>query len=381
MKIMVIPTTDWISHPVPNRLNFIFDDLAGEHEVHVCHLKLKKFKDNPTRETKCSLHDMGGRLTDDPSLYYMINAFSHAHRLKKIINGCDIDIIVSANIIPSYIANMVSSVPIVYDYLDHFEESAAIYYPDSIIGSVVKKVTRRIVAENLRKASAIITVTDYFADLLQKNGSTNINVIPNGVDTNLMRPIPTENAKESIGIEGTILGYAGSLEHWIDLETVFHGIPEIAVTIPDVKVLVIGPSLFTDYGMKLHHLSKKLNIQDRVIFTGIVSYPELYKYISAFDIALNPRKPLKMNKLTMGGKVFNYLACGKPVLSSNMDLLEKMFSSKEGVFCYNSKMEFVQQVQNILNMYHDSTHYRDIAMKYDWTVLADDYEKVLMSCL
>lgn len=55
MNILVIPTTDWIRHPVPNRLNFIFDTLAEEHEVYVLHFGLKRFSDLPERETKCQL--------------------------------------------------------------------------------------------------------------------------------------------------------------------------------------------------------------------------------------------------------------------------------------------------------------------------------------
>jgi len=44
MRILVIPTTDWIRHPVPNRLNFIFDILAEEHDVYVLHFGLKRFQ-------------------------------------------------------------------------------------------------------------------------------------------------------------------------------------------------------------------------------------------------------------------------------------------------------------------------------------------------
>ena len=51
MKILVIPTTDWIRHPIPNRLNFIFDRLAEEHEVYVLHFGLLRFKSQEPRET------------------------------------------------------------------------------------------------------------------------------------------------------------------------------------------------------------------------------------------------------------------------------------------------------------------------------------------
>ena len=51
----MIPTTDWIRHPVPNRLNFIFDILAEEHDVYVLHFGLKRFSLLEARQTGCTL--------------------------------------------------------------------------------------------------------------------------------------------------------------------------------------------------------------------------------------------------------------------------------------------------------------------------------------
>ena len=73
MKILVIPTTDWIRHPVPNRLNFIFDTLAEKHEVYVLHFSLKKFSLLEARETRCTLLPADWIRAEDPSLYYLLN--------------------------------------------------------------------------------------------------------------------------------------------------------------------------------------------------------------------------------------------------------------------------------------------------------------------
>ena len=58
-----------------------------------------------------------------------------------------------------------------------------------------------------------------------------------------MRHFPMEQAKKSLGLKGTVLGYVGSLEHWVDLETVVSALPHL-----DATLLVVGPGLFTDYG-------------------------------------------------------------------------------------------------------------------------------------
>jgi len=73
MKVLVIPTTDWIRHPVPNRLNFIFDILAERHEVYVLHFDLKRFRNMEERGTNCRLLGASWIEVFDPSLYYILN--------------------------------------------------------------------------------------------------------------------------------------------------------------------------------------------------------------------------------------------------------------------------------------------------------------------
>ena len=369
MKILVIPTTDWIRHPVPNRLNFIFDALAEEHEVYVMHFRLGRFKDNEPRETRCKLVDAGGMDIEDPSTFYLLNAPEHMKRIREVVKKEGIDVILSANILPSFMANF-SGAPIVFDYLDHLEESAAIYYPGSAFGKMVKTVVRQIARYNLLKAKSVITVTDELGNFLKGIGVSNISIIPNGVDTRVLRPLDMDEAKKRLGLEGRVIGYVGSLEHWVDLETVVQAMPEL-----DVKLLVVGPGLFTDYGDKIKGMAEGLGVADRVIFTGAVKYSDLGRYISAMDIGLNPLKMMKKNEYAAGGKVFNYLACGRPVLSSKMISLEKLLGGD--IFYYSDLESFIDQTKQILATPQDASGYRSVAERYDWKALSRKYGDVL----
>ena len=284
MKILVIPTTDWIRHPVPNRLNFIFDLLAKQHDVYVLHFQLKRFSKLEARETKCRLLKADWISAEDPSTYYLANFPYHLWKIRSIVRSQDIDVILSTNILPSFAANFAGA-PIVFDYLDHLEESASIYYPGSALGEIVKWVVSRITRFNLRAANEVITVTKELADFLRQIGVKDISVIANGVDTRVLRPQPMEEAKRALGLKGTVLGYVGSLEHWVDLETVVSALPSI-----DATLLVVGPGLFTDYADTIKKMAKDLGVSDRIVFTGAVKYADLSRYISAMDIGLNPLK-------------------------------------------------------------------------------------------
>ncbi len=373
MKILVIPTTDWIRHPVPNRLNFIFDTLAEEHDVYVLHFGLKRFSNLKARETKCRLLNASWIEIEDPSLYYLLNFPYHLWKIRSVVKGLGIDVVLSANILPSFAANF-SGVPRVFDYLDHLEESASIYYPGSALGEIVKMVVSFITKYNLRHARSVITVTKELSEFLQDLGIKDIAVIPNGVDTEVLRPMPMAEAKEFLGLTGTVLGYVGSLEHWVDLETVVQALPGL-----DATLLVVGPGLFTDYGSMIKGMAEDLGVANRIVFTGGVPYSELSRYISAMDIGLNPLKMMKKNEYAAGGKVFNYLACGRPVLSSRMISLERLLGDE--IFYYDDAESFAGQVERILSSDRDEKEYRSLAERYDWKIMARIYEKVLKRAL
>jgi glycosyltransferase involved in cell wall biosynthesis len=307
----------------------------------------------------------------DPSLFYLLNAPFHFLSIRKTVKKEQIDVILSANILPSFLAKG-SGAPIVFDYLDHLEESASIYYPDSIAGSLVKKGVRQLTRFNLRNAKAVITVTNELKDYLSGIGIGKISVIPNGVDTTLLHPQEKEQAKDLLGVGGkSVLGYVGSLEYWVDLETAIDALPEL----PGTVLLIVGPGLFTDYGSFIAARAKALGVEKQVIFTGAVPYQDIGRYIAAMDIGLNPLKRMKKNEYAAGGKVFNYLACGRPVLSSRMVSLERLLGNE--LFYYDDAGSFVSQVKVILGQKEEDARYRQIAMRFDWKVLAEHYESVL----
>ena len=373
MRILVIPTTDWIRHPVPNRLNFIFDTLAEKHEVYVLHFGLKRFSGLEPRQTGCTLLPADWIRAEDPSLYYILNFPYHLWKIRQIASRLKIDVILSANILPSFAANF-AGVPVVFDYLDHLEESASVYYPGSALGEVVKQVVRRITRYNLRHARSVITVTKELSDFLHDLAVKEVTVIANGVDTQALQPLPKEEAKSKLGISGPVLGYVGSLEHWVDLESVVSALPKI-----DATLLVVGPGLFTDYGDKIKRMAEELGVIDRVVFTGAVKYQDLSRYISAMDIGLNPLKMMKKNEYAAGGKVFNYLACGRPVLSSRMVSLERLLGDE--IYYYDDVESFVKTAKMILNKPQDEEMNRAVAIKYDWKILTQKYGALLASNL
>jgi len=137
----------------------------------------------------------------------------------------------------------------------------------------------------------------------------------------------------------------------------------------------VGPGLFTDYGYKIKRMAEELGVIDRVVFTGAVKYQELSRYISAMDIGLNPLKMMKKNEYAAGGKVFNYLSCGRPVLSSRMVSLERLLGDE--IYYYDDVASFIAQANVILGSRIDEKRHRSLAEIYDWREIAKRYNEVL----
>ncbi len=373
MKLLVIPTTDWTGHPVPNRLNFIFDRLSERHEIDVCHFKLFKKK---RRDTRCGLVEMDSESFPDVGSYYLKNFRKHGSKIAKI--APDYDGILSTNIIPSSVASL-QDTPVIIDYLDHLPQSAASYYkrPLSVLA---ERVVKSLTYFNIKKAHGLITPTSRFKEHLQNITDEEIMVVPNGLDLDKVGRVTRDEVEKKIlssySLGYPTLGYVGSLERWIDLEDVISLMPEIKKSYAEASILIVGPGLHTDYAEDLKDLSEKLGVSDDVVFTGRVDYDKLSPYISAMDVGLNPRKPLKMNTMTMGSKVLTYLACGLPVLSKNMPEAEERFRDK-GVYTYSSKQDFLDKLTRSLSSSVDPS----VVEMYDWDNLSKEYEKALTHLL
>ena len=86
---------------------------------------------------------------------------------------------------------------------------------------------------------------------------------------------------------------------------------------------------------------------------------------------------MKKNEYAAGGKVFNYLACGRPVLSSRMISLERLLGDE--IYYYDDVESFVSQVESLMRTGSRERKFRVLAERYDWRKIAGEYEEVMVN--
>ncbi|MPM46242.1 GDP-mannose-dependent alpha-(1-6)-phosphatidylinositol monomannoside mannosyltransferase [bioreactor metagenome] len=88
----------------------------------------------------------------------------------------------------------------------------------------------------------------------------------------------------------------------------------------EIKLLIVGKEGYFEENVKL---AKFCGVADRVIFPGMIPYSQVPKYISAMDICIIPFKKGGVSENALPLKLFEYLACGKPVVSSELEGVKK----------------------------------------------------------
>jgi len=375
MRILLVSTQDYIHHPVPSRHHYIFEELAKRHEVHVPHFHVSRGKE---RETRLVVHEATKLPVREPMLHYTLNAPFQYAVFKKIIKEAGIDVVVAAHIFAGAAVIKAAkkySVPVVFDLKDWFPDSAAAYYKNRAMKWILREGVWRITKHNLDRSDRITTVSPSLVERLGKY-DYDAKLITNGVDTDIFKPMDSREGKRMLGLDENcfVIGYVGSIERWFALDEVIKTIPELLKYKEDMRLLIVGGSLFTDYEKKLKELVEQLGIGDKVIFTGLVEYKELPKYISAMNICLIPISFSSWTEISLSNKFFEYSACGKPILTKPVPDMIKI--GGENLFTYQNREEFVTQIKYIIE--NPKTYQTNINIeKYSWKSKAKEFEEVL----
>ncbi len=143
-------------------------------------------------------------------------------------------------------------------------------------------------------------------------------VAPNAVDLTKFIKISEKNtvlqSKYNLS-EKKVLAFLGSFFKYEGIEFVIKAIPEIAKTIPNIHLLLVGGGNETD---NLKKLVNQLNLHDFVTFTGRVNYNEINEYYSLADMLVFPRENIRLTQLVTPLKPLEAMAQGIPVAASDI---------------------------------------------------------------
>ena len=183
----------------------------------------------------------------------------------------------------------------------------------AIAKPIAGRLGERAFKKNVAIARQITVISESLAHSLRLPPSKTA-IVPNGVDIELFVGRSSPQLREKLGLERAfVLGYVGVLREWVDLEPVFAAVKELDKTRCAAKVLVVGE----EGGLEKNKaLARRYGLADQVIFTGTVPYVQVPEYVSCMDICLLPFKKDAVSENAVPLKLFEYMACQKPVISA-----------------------------------------------------------------
>ncbi|MBN2157864.1 MAG: glycosyltransferase [Spirochaetes bacterium] len=153
------------------------------------------------------------------------------------------------------------------------------------------------------KADLICFASEKQRDMFPNN--KNRIVLPNGVDDIFFqereRIVPDDLNK----IPHPIVGYMGVLQDRFDTKLM----NTVARRLPHINFVLVGP-----VSNRKHF--KSLQSRNNVYFLGPKSYNSVPDYISCFDVAIIPHVINEFTESMNPLKIYEYLACGKPIVST-----------------------------------------------------------------
>jgi glycosyltransferase involved in cell wall biosynthesis len=209
------------------------------------------------------------------------------------------------------------------------------------------------------RARASITVCKALADELQNLGAepAKIKVLRNGVDLTKFHPVPRDQARAALGWSSD--PYLLSVGNLVDNKG-HHLIIEALLKLPAFKLVIVGAG---PNRSSLGELARKLGLEERVHFAGVVPQPELARYYSAADISV-----LASEREGWANVLLESMACGTPVVATRIWGTPEVVASREAgrLTTERSAQAIAAAINELIADYPDRDRVRQYAAGFGW---------------
>lgn len=234
--------------------------------------------------------------------------------------------------------------PIIHTYHTLYEQYMGYLLPSKRLG---KQVVRVLSRKRLKKVERVIAPTHKVEDALRSYGLENpISVIPSGIDLaqHKVRISATTRkvSRESLGITDNQLvllnlGRLGTEKNLDELVRFFAKAREVH---DNLTFLIVGGGPARE---ELEALAKELQVEEHVIFTGMVRPEQVQEYYQLGDVFVSAS-----TSETQGLTYIEAAANGLPLLCRDDPCLQDVLIPGKNGFAYHNVSEFLEAIDAIL---------------------------------
>ncbi len=152
-----------------------------------------------------------------------------------------------------------------------------------------------------------------------------ISIVPCGVNLELFHPMDKEIARQQLGFtDDKLVLFVGRIEPLKGIEQLLKAMPYWPNNQRPRLVIVGGDEHSQDELESLHELSRQLEIQDSVTFSGLIKHEQTPYFYSAADVCVVPSY-----YESFGLTALESLACGTPVVATDVGAFKSVIRQGE----------------------------------------------------
>jgi len=236
-----------------------------------------------------------------------------------------------------------TGVPVVFRALD-----VSHLIRKGLTSQIVKLAERYVYRRATIISANNLFLGNYVTNLGRRRDTPIVNFPPLDVDHFAQKNRHQMRTNLSIDQDSFVATYMGSLFPFSGLLQVISDFSQLSKS--DDLLLIIGGGEIEN---ELRKKVKEFNLENKVLFTGVISYAELPDYLSVSDVLINPFEPTLVTNLALPHKVLQYMATGIPTVSTKLSGLFESLGDSAGIYWVDSPNKIVEVFLQIKQLGND----------------------------
>ena len=274
------------------------------------------------------------------------------------------------------------NIPFVYE-IRAFWEDAAVDQDKTRQQALRYKISRRLETHVAERADAVVGIARHILADLEGRGIAREKLfhISNGVDTERFVPLPRDQQLAAeLGLDGVVLGFAGSLYNYEGVSWLVRAVAELRRRATHCHLLILGDG---EDVPAIRTAIQECDAGSYVHFPGRVPHDQVQRYYSVMDIAVYPRKSIRLTELVTPLKPLEAMSQAKAVLASGVGGIRELVDhEKSGLLFKPEDIEdFCSQAARLI---HDRGYRVELGARArdtmcrekEWKVVARQYSDV-----
>lgn len=202
----------------------------------------------------------------------------------------------------------------------------------NLISSLRYRLSKTVDEIYIKFSDIVCVITKEIKNKIVKANSTILEskmvIFPSGANTELFKPLNQSECREILNFDPSnyYIGYVGSLLYYSGVDILINAVPYILEKIKNCYFVIVGEGPMKKQWIQL---VKEKKLDKYFYFLGQVDYEDIPRHINCFDICVAPYR----STVGLGSpvKIFDYMACGKPVIASKIDGITNFLKNTDTV--------------------------------------------------